>query len=43
MDKVTFTRSPNDPLILSKNLPYQANAVFNAGAADLGDEAVLLL
>jgi predicted GH43/DUF377 family glycosyl hydrolase len=43
VDNVTFTRSPNNPLILSKNLPYQANAVFNAGAADLGDEVVLLL
>ena len=38
-----FTRNPNNPLILSKSLPYQANAVFDAGAADLGDEVVLLL
>ncbi|NIM49387.1 MAG: glycosidase [Gemmatimonadales bacterium] len=38
-----FARSPHNPLILAKNLPYQANAVFNAGAADLGDEVVLLL
>jgi hypothetical protein len=43
MDNAAFTRSPNNPLILSKNLPYQANAVFNAGAADLGEEVVLLL
>lgn len=28
---------------MSKNLPCQANAVFNAGAADLRDEVVLLL
>ncbi len=43
MNEVMFARSPHNPLILAKNLPYQANAVFNAGAADLGDEVVLLL
>jgi len=38
-----FKRSEYNPLISTHDLPYQANAVFNAGAADLGDEVVLLL
>jgi predicted GH43/DUF377 family glycosyl hydrolase len=38
-----FVRDPNNPLISTHDLPYQANAVFNAGAADLGDEVVLLV
>ena len=38
-----FTRSRYNPLIRTGDLPYLANAVFNAGAADLGDEVVLLL
>lgn len=38
-----FHRSDKNPLISTRDLPYQANAVFNAGAADLGDEVVLLL
>lgn len=38
-----FVRSEQNPLISTRELPYQANAVFNAGAADLGDEVVLLL
>jgi predicted GH43/DUF377 family glycosyl hydrolase len=36
-------RSSSNPLITVLDLPYQANAVFNAGAADLGDEILLLL
>ena len=43
MYESTFIRSHYNPLITAKNLPYQANAVFNAGAADLGDEILLLL
>jgi len=43
MDGAMFLRNPLNPLISAKNLPYQANAVFNAGAADLGDEVALLL
>jgi predicted GH43/DUF377 family glycosyl hydrolase len=43
MKKGLFIRHPNNPLITTKDLPYQANAVFNAGAADLGDEVLLLL
>jgi len=38
-----FQRSEENPLLSTHELPYQANAVFNAGAADLGDEVVLLL
>ena len=38
-----FVRSRNNPLITVRDLPYQANAVFNAGAADLGDEVLLLV
>jgi predicted GH43/DUF377 family glycosyl hydrolase len=38
-----FARSEHNPLISAHDLPYQANAVFNAGAADLGDEVVLVL
>lgn len=39
----TLVRCPRNPLITPAHLPYQANAVFNAGAADLGDEVLLLL
>ena len=38
-----FVRSQHNPLITAKDLPYQANAVFNAAVADLGDEVLLLL
>ena len=38
-----FVRSEKNPLIAAKDVPYQANAVFNAGAADLGDEVLLLV
>jgi predicted GH43/DUF377 family glycosyl hydrolase len=43
MNDILFVKNPNNPLISAKNLPYQANAVFNAAAADLGDEVALLL
>jgi predicted GH43/DUF377 family glycosyl hydrolase len=43
MDGVLFVRNPHNPLITAKDLPYQANAVFNAAAANLGDEVLLLL
>ncbi len=42
MDEV-FVRSEHNPLIEVSDLPYPANAVFNAGVADLGDEVLLLL
>lgn len=38
-----FARCRKNPLISTDDLPYQANAVFNAGAADMGEEVVLLL
>ena len=38
-----FARNPSNPLITVRDIPYQANAVFNAGAADLGDQVVLLV
>lgn len=38
-----FERSKRNPLISTEDLPYQANAVFNAGAVDLGEEVVLVL
>jgi predicted GH43/DUF377 family glycosyl hydrolase len=38
-----FMRSPRNPIITARDLPYHANAVFNAGAADLGDEVLLLV
>lgn len=38
-----FVREGKNPLITARDLPYQANAVFNAGAADLGDEVLLLI
>jgi len=39
----TFKRHPSNPIITAADLPYQANAVFNAGAADLGDSVLLLV
>ena len=38
-----FVRDKDNPIITARDLPYQANAVFNAGAADLGDEVLLLV
>ena len=41
--KEIFARSQHNPLMTCEDLPYVANAVLNAGAADLGDEVLLLL
>ncbi len=38
-----FLRSPQNPLITARDIPYQVNTVFNAGAADLGGEVLLLV
>ena len=38
-----LVRNFYNPLITPKDMPYQANAVMNAGAVDLGDEILLLL
>ncbi len=37
-----FERHPANPIITVAQLPYRANAVFNPGAARVGDETVLL-
>jgi predicted GH43/DUF377 family glycosyl hydrolase len=41
--KELFTRHPGNPIIQSKDIPYRASSVFNAGAAGVGDETLLLL
>ncbi len=41
--KELLVRSAHNPLISAADMPYQANAVFNAGSADLGDQILLLL
>ena len=38
-----MVRDAHNPLITAADLPYVANTVFNAGAADLGNEVLLLL
>ncbi|MDA8188259.1 MAG: hypothetical protein M0T85_08970 [Dehalococcoidales bacterium] len=38
-----FRRHPNNPILTPKEWPYPANAVFNAGAARVGNETVLLV
>lgn len=38
-----FKRLKNNPLITARDIPYQANAVFNAGTVQFGDEVLLLL
>jgi len=41
--KELFTRHPGNPIIQSRDIPYRASSVFNAGAASVGDETLLLL
>ncbi|TSA49953.1 glycosidase [archaeon] len=41
--KELLVRSAHNPLICASDMPYQANAVFNVGSADLGDQVLLLL
>ena len=38
-----FKRHSGNPIITAGDLPYPANAVFNAGAAKVGNETLLLL
>lgn len=38
-----FTRHTANPIITAKDLPYQANAVFNAAATRCGDDTLLLM
>ena len=42
-DGALFQRHRTNPIITASDLSYQANAVFNAGAADLGYEVLLLV
>lgn len=41
--KELFIRNPNNPIITPGNIPYGANAVFNAGCAMVNNETLLLL
>lgn len=43
MEGDLFQRHPRNPLITARDIPYQVNTVFNAGAVDLGDQVLLLL
>ena len=38
-----FTRHPQNPIIVTADLPYQANTVFNAAAALVAGETLLLI
>lgn len=38
-----FERHPANPILTAAHLPYPANAVFNPGAARVGDETILLV
>jgi predicted GH43/DUF377 family glycosyl hydrolase len=41
--KELFARHSTNPIIQARDLPYQANAVFNAAATRCGDDTLLLL
>lgn len=41
--KELFRRHPKNPIIRAVDIPYGANAVFNAGAAQAGGETVLMM
>jgi len=43
MTQQVFDRYENNPVLSAEDMPYLANAVFNAGVVDLGDEVLLLL
>jgi predicted GH43/DUF377 family glycosyl hydrolase len=38
-----FTRYPGNPILTAQHIPYPANSVFNAGAAKVGDDSLLLM
>jgi predicted GH43/DUF377 family glycosyl hydrolase len=38
-----FTRAPGNPILTAEAVPYPANSAFNAGAARVGDEIILLV
>jgi predicted GH43/DUF377 family glycosyl hydrolase len=41
--KELFTRYCDNPIIEAKDIPYQVNSVFNAGATRFGNDTLLLL
>ncbi|GAB4342710.1 MAG: glycosidase [Candidatus Abyssubacteria bacterium] len=41
--KELFTRYVGNPIIQTRDVPYQANSVFNAGATRFGNDTLLLL
>jgi predicted GH43/DUF377 family glycosyl hydrolase len=41
--KEIFTRYTANPIIQTKDIPYQANSVFNAAATRLGNDTLLLM
>nr|WP_320015524.1 hypothetical protein [uncultured Desulfobacter sp.] len=41
--KELFTRHSANPIIQARDIPYQANAVFNAAATRCGDDTLLLM
>lgn len=38
-----FMRSESNPILTAADVPYPANSVFNPGAAQVGDETILLV
>ena len=38
-----FRRSESNPILTAADVPYPANSVFNPGAAQVGDETILLV
>ena len=42
-DAMLFRRSDANPILTAADVPYPANTVFNPGAAQVGDETILLL
>ncbi|GFO80907.1 MAG: glycosidase [Methyloceanibacter sp.] len=41
--KELFHRHPANPILTSRDWPYPAHTVFNAGACQIGDETILLV
>ncbi len=42
-DGSLFERSPGNPILTAADTPYPSNSVFNPGAAQVGDETILLV
>ena len=43
MSQSIFKRHSNEPLLKPSDMPIEANAVFNPGVVEVGDEVILLL